>query len=316
MSLSNSDRPVSRGAAAAGNCTNLAAALAEPLAGSAAMAGTWLCLEQRGPWGHDAARQSHLDPAVGDKLAARAEAVGARLQLIRDVGPHPDKPGPRRAYLAHTHPEQCWLRQADLDDPAELLDLDLDAAAHGRHGDWGRSAAGPLLLVCTNGRRDRCCAMWGRALLADIGEPPAGSIWETSHTGGHRFSPTGVLLPSGYTYGRLDGANARAALSAAAAGEVVIEGCRGRSSWSGAGQAAELAVRQNTGEREADSLRVGASEGDGVEVLHRDGRRWVVTVRRQELDPPRRTSCGTQANSPYAYVAGEITAQPERPHSS
>lgn len=315
MSLSSSDRPAARGAAATGTCTNLAAALAEPLAGSAAVAGTWLCLEQRGPWGHDAARQSHLDPSVGDKLAARAEAVGARLQLIRDVGPHPDKPGPRRAYLAHTRPERCWLRQADLDDPAELLDLDLDEAARGGHGGWGRSATGPLLLVCTNGRRDRCCAMRGRALLAGIGEPPAGSIWETSHTGGHRFSPTGVLLPSGYTYGRLNPANARAALAAAAEGEVVLDGCRGRSAWSGAGQAAELAVREKLGEHQLDALRVGTSENGRVEVLHEDGRGWLVTVRREELDP-RPTSCGTQPSSPCAYVADEITEHPHHPGSS
>jgi hypothetical protein len=65
-------------------------------------------------------------------------------------------------------------------------------------------AAGDLVdvLVCTHGRRDMCCGARGMDLIGDLLDDPlavgAGSVrlWRTSHTGGHRFAPTAVVLPS------------------------------------------------------------------------------------------------------------------------
>jgi len=301
----------STGADRCTTCSELSAQWAEPLPGTAAVAGFWLCLEQRGPWGRSAVTESHLDRDLGAELLARAENAGVRVQLIRRPGPHADAPGPRRAYLANTDPAAGWLRSADLDDPAELLELDLQRVAAGHHDDWGRPDTGPLLLVCTNGRRDRCCALRGRALvsaLAGHGE----TVWETTHTGGHRFAPAAVLLPSGYTYGRITADDAGAALSAAAAGKLSTTGCRGRSTWSRAGQAAELAVRRALGEDLLDVLRVErAGEVDErgrvrIRVRHRDRRSWTVEVARREPVRGRPTSCGGAEALPDSYVAGSV----------
>jgi hypothetical protein len=67
----------------------------------------------------------------------------------------------------------------------------------------------PLLALCTQGTRDRCCAKWGfqvyrRALLLhEAGRLPFRPI-ECSHLGGDRFAATGILFPSGSMYGHLD----------------------------------------------------------------------------------------------------------------
>lgn len=300
-------------------CAALSEALAEPLSGTAAVAQTWLCLEQRGPWGHTAPVQSHLDPELGRSLTERTEAAGVRLQLIRRPGKHPDTPGPQRAYLAHTVPGRSWLRAADLTDPAELLDLDFHRTACGSHDGWGEPVDEPLLLVCTNGRRDRCCAVKGRALIHELAGRHLDSVWESTHTGGHRFAPAAVLLPTGYTYGRLDGRGGEAALSAAASGKLVTDQCRGRSCWSHAGQAAELAVREAIGEYLSEALHVvGESAitsedfqdkaGKHVIVTHTDGRQWQVTVRERKLDPPRPNSCGKTAAHPVALSAETVLA--------
>ena len=299
------------GAARCTTCSELSAQLAEPLPGTAAVAGTWLCLEQRGPWGHSAATQSHLDPKLGAELSERADRAGVRLQLIRRPGPHADVPGPRRAYLANTDPTSGWLRRADLDDPAELLDLDLERTASGEHCGWGRAEPAPLLLVCTNGRRDRCCAVRGRALVGALSDR-GNAVWETTHTGGHRFAPAAVLLPSGYTYGRITADDAGAALSAAAAGKLALPGCRGRSTWSRAGQAAELAVRRELDEDLLDVLVVeedGTTDARGrdrVRVRHRDGRAWTVPVARHDPATGRPTSCGGADALPAALVAEAV----------
>lgn len=75
-------------------------------------------------------------------------------------------------------------------------------------------AAGPALasqpvrdlLICTHGTRDRCCGKFGtnlfRALVDRV--PDDVRLWRTSHTGGHRFSPTGLTFPDGYVWAGLD----------------------------------------------------------------------------------------------------------------
>ncbi|GAB3298958.1 sucrase ferredoxin [Parasphingorhabdus pacifica] len=294
-------------------CSALAREWAEPRPGTAAVASTWLCLEQPGPWGSDALLRSHLDPAVGQALADRAARSGVRVQLIRRTGKHPDTgtAAPRRVYLAHTHPERCWLRGWEVTDATELLALDFDRIAQGEHDDLGVPVHDPLLLVCTNGRRDRCCAIRGRLLLDELGDRHGESVWETTHTGGHRFAPATVLLPSGFTYGQMTAPSADAALSAAASGKVSIEHCRGRSTWSPRGQSAELAVREHVGEPLVDALRIENEAGDRVLLAHQDGRRWLVTVQERRLEPPRPNSCGKEPADQSAFVVTHVVKVPE-----
>jgi hypothetical protein len=64
------------------------------------------------------------------------------------------------------------------------------------------------VLVCTHGRRDRCCGSLGMALASEISASPLGGqgvrTWRTSHTGGHRFAPTAVVLPEGTAWAFCD----------------------------------------------------------------------------------------------------------------
>ena len=306
--------------APATSCSALSVAMAEPLAGTAAVASTWLCIEQTGPYGADAVQESHLDHEVGAELVRRAARCSVRLQLIRRPGRHADDHHPgehRRVFLAHTRPGATWLERAHIDDPARLLDLDLDAVAAGQRPDFGRRDDRPVLLVCTNGRRDVCCALYGRPVAAELARRFGEDVWETTHTGGHRFAPTGVLLPTGYLYGRLDSAFADGLLGAAREGRVVTERCRGRSPWSPAGQVAELAVRELSGESDPDALSVepedsggasdGASSGWQVQVTSVTGRRWSVQGRLETLEPERKTSCAKAPVSPTAHVVSGVS---------
>ncbi|MEO5665398.1 MAG: sucrase ferredoxin, partial [Nocardioides sp.] len=99
-----------------------------------------------------------------------------------------------------------------------------------------------LWLVCTNGRRDRCCAEIGRPVAAALAARWPEETWETTHLGGHRFSGTLLALPSGHTLGRLTIDNAVAACVEVEAGGVPIELSRGRAGRSGVEQVRELHV--------------------------------------------------------------------------
>ncbi|HEX6345334.1 sucrase ferredoxin [Umezawaea sp.] len=290
-------------------CSAFSAALDEPRSGTAATAKAWVCLEQPGPWGPDALLESHLDPELGAELIRRSTGTGVRVLLIRRPGKHADRhlPQRRRVFLASCAPGSSWLERAELTEPEELLELDFAALGEGRSTGFGTPEAGPLLLVCTNGRRDVCCALYGRPIVADLVARHGDAVWECTHTGGHRFSPTGVLLPSGYLYGGLDTDFADALLVAR---DVVVERCRGRSYWSKAGQVAEVAVRARTGEV-GDVLRVEPERRRDetawtVLVRHDDGREWEVGVAARRLPPARPTSCGKEPAIPTALVVTSV----------
>ena len=288
-------------------CSDDSALHGEQLAGSAPTALAWLALEQRGPWGARAFTDSHLDRDLGATIEAAAAAHRTRPVLIRRPGRHPDRSttltDPRRLLVAFTHPDDTWLLEGTIDRPEDVLGLDWAALEAGDRAAVRRSlpslAASDTahLLVCTNGSRDVCCAVKGRPLALRLADDYPDRIWEVTHTSGHRFAPTAVLLPSGTLHGRLDEARAKDVLTAAARAETVLDGNRGRSTWAAAAQVAELAVRDRTGETSLDALTVTAHEDLGEHawttlVQHRDGRSWRVGTMSEATDTQRAESCG------------------------
>ncbi|WP_030670432.1 sucrase ferredoxin [Streptomyces cellulosae] len=285
-------------------CSTVSRDLDEPISGTAATATTWLLLEQPGPWGAKALTSSHLDPALGRALEGAAQGTGVRIALIRRPGRHADSgtPTARQVYVAHTVPGNVWLRSAMVRDPRRLLDVDFAALGRGDHGSFDSALGGrphtgdPLALVCTNGKRDRCCALLGRPLAAELASSGVEGVWEVTHLGGHRFSPTLLVLPYGYAYGRAEAHAVKEVLHGVQEGRIVVEGCRGSSAWERPGQAAELAVRRATGEYGAQTLAVVRTEGAAprweVTVAHTDGRHWRVVVAQGASLPARPESCG------------------------
>lgn len=312
-------------------CATASRKLSEPLAGTATAATTWLLLEQPGPWGAEALTASHLAPAVGRALERAVKDTGVRVALIRRPGRHADcHTHPRqRVFVTHTRPGRSWIRTATLTEPERLLALDFGALGAGDLGGlhpvatgpgqaWEKYTGAPLVLVCTNGKRDRCCAILGRPLAAELTASGAHGTWEITHIGGHRFSPTLMVLPHGYVYGRATAQSVQEVLDALREGRVVTEGCRGRSTWERPGQAAELAIRELTGEAGADALTVLRTEGAApawtVTVEHTDGRRWQVGVVQVAAAPPRPESCGSVLGSPARMdVVGVRAVRASRP---
>ncbi|GAB2789577.1 sucrase ferredoxin [Streptomyces daliensis] len=209
-----------------------------------------------------------------------------------------------------------------VDMAAALRGLDFAALSAGEHGGlWAPYTGDPLALVCTNGKRDRCCALLGRPLAAELAASGLGDVWEITHIGGHRFAPTLLVLPYGYAYARASARTVKGVLGAVRDGRVVTEGCRGRSAWDRPGQAADLAVREHAGEPSADALTVLRTRGDAprwnVTVGHTDGRVWRVAVAAMDDGLPVPAACGAAPGAPermhvedITLVAGQVTARP------
>nr|WP_233434314.1 sucrase ferredoxin [Nocardia yamanashiensis] len=219
-----------------------AAAQDIPLPGSATQVTGWLCVEQPGAWGRDVIGDEVLGPEITAELAARTKAAKVRPTLIRRPGRN-EFTGIRTVLLASSRPEGSWCERIAITDLKELLDIDLHLI-NGPAPGLGVAVKDPLVLVCAHGKRDQCCALLGRPIAARLAEEFPDQVWECSHTGGHRFAPALVVLPTGLTYGRLNGDSATRVVAAARRGELELTGFRGRSHHTPVEQVAEIAVRQ------------------------------------------------------------------------
>lgn len=256
--------------AAAARCAATSLLLDEPLAGSAPVATSWLLVEHAGPWGRAGWDDSGLDPHLVTAVRERTEAVGARIQLVRRHGVRHDARC-TRVVLCRTASGGRWARTLEVDAPDRLTELPLEALASPTPPTVGEPVVGPVVLVCTHGRRDACCAELGRGAASSLTALPGADVWETTHTGGHRFAPNLVVLPDGVVYGRVGPGRLSEVVAAHTAGRVVVDLMRGRSAWSAWGQVAEIAVR----------ARLGLAGGPDVDVVavDEDGDRATVTVR-------------------------------------
>jgi hypothetical protein len=160
----------------------------------------------------------------------------------------------------------------------------------------------PRLLVCTNGTRDTCCARLGRPIAAAAEAEHPDLVWEVTHTSGHRFAATTVLLPAGVLHGRV--LDAGPLLAAATLGELLLTGYRGRSTYSSGAQVAENHVRATENITGLDDLDV-VPEIDAWRVRHRDGRSWWVAVKVSESGE-RPESCGKESKPVPRYEARTI----------
>lgn len=201
----------------------------EQLAGTAPTDSAFLFVEYPGAWGRHAIAESRLPEAVKAHLDGLS---GIRVQLIRR---HGGRGGPGvRVFHARVVEEGFAVRTTLLTAVDDLLTLDLDQDLTDHDGG--------LWLVCTNGRRDRCCAEIGRPITTALAARWPDETWETTHLGGHRFSGTLIALPSGHTLGRLTVDNAVSACAEVEAGGVPVELSRGRAGRSGLEQVRELHV--------------------------------------------------------------------------
>jgi len=146
------------------------------------------------------------------------------------------------------------------------------------------------VLVCTHGRRDRCCGSLGTALFQALSTDQrfckeGVRLWRTSHTGGHRFAPTAVVLPEGTAWAFCDSlALARIVRREGPLDDLLARyrGCAGMAS--PAVQALERAVLGELGWPLFALRRRGADLGDGMTELVVEGpdgdeTAWEATVR-------------------------------------
>ena len=269
------------------------------MAGTAPFAVAWLAIEQPGPFGRDALTASHFPVDVGQELSQRCEPLAIRPQLIRRPGAHADThrtTSERKVLLARATLGNVRFASMTISDPAQLLEIDLAALAHGNfdqaHPAQETRKSGAL-LVCTHGKRDVCCALRGRPIALEFAAKfgPQVDVWECSHLGGHRFAPTAVALPTGWVLGRLD-ANAPTTADKLLRDLVPLPVARGRSSLRPSAQYADLMYRSEFDIEQGDATLVHTlADGEYLVTSSQAGPRRLQ-VRSLQSDVNRPESCG------------------------
>ncbi len=228
-------------------CADVSSASGEPLAATASRIEHWLLVEHGGYWPYDPLDATVLAGAVRDHLVAQLGRLeNSRLLLIKRPG---RVRGERVRVVYGCTPERgrrFYTLLVERHD--ELTGLDFAAALRGEAAAFGEPLEHPLLVVCTHGKRDRCCARYGQALCQALHDSARSAwVWQSSHVGGDRFAGNLVCLPEGLYFGRVGRAGLDSVLSAYVGGRIELDHYRGSSCYPVPVQAAELAVRRATG---------------------------------------------------------------------
>jgi hypothetical protein len=216
-----------------------------------------------------------------------------------------DGPGPLRRVICYRSARPGWagplVRSETAAAPGSLAEATARLLSQPPGpGETGAGDTPPVdLLVCTHGRRDACCGGRGIDLVNEIlDEPLFGPrsgvrLWRTSHTGGHRFAPTSIVLPAGTMWAYADVALLGSVTRGAGDLGRWLNRYRGCATLgSPSQQAVERAVLAEVGWPLMSSWRR-ASDADGVVRLESDaGGTWEASVRegRRVPQPDCRTS--------------------------
>ena len=279
-------------------CSVMSRDMGEPLLATAVSTEFWFLLEYDGPWREKATTDNELPPEVQLWLNTQLEATmgRGRVQFIKQERERPSDH--LTFYVVHARDTEPMMYRLRLDKYQDLLPLDGAALVAGSASYEEVRQYDPMYLVCTNGRRDRCCALYGLEVYRSLQAIAGDAVWQTTHVGGHRFAANVLTFPDGTYYGRVQTREVEGFYQARERGEVALEYLRGRSCYEEAVQAADYYLRRETGERALDAFHYSSlwsPATDDFEVTFAargDGATYEVRVRREALDLPIYASCG------------------------
>lgn len=212
-----------------GFCTQISEALHEPLPGTGGHQRENLLIRwPKGGWGKNLA----VAPDMPEGLAHVIETLkkgGRRVNLIDRKA---EAPGTHRLYL---YPERLTRVVGTVDLAVAIGDVD-----RGDLTGWQRQDR-PVLLACTHGKKDRCCAKFGFAAYSELARragPDGPEVWESTHLGGCRLSASALSFPAMRKYGRVRPENVADLLADEAADRPWLPGWRGASHLPPEGQVA------------------------------------------------------------------------------
>lgn len=251
-------------------CSVLSRQASEQPFGTASMADAWLLLEYSSAWGARAFQESRLTTAVKTHLTKALQVVPrSRLLLIKQER---ESINPLTLFTVLSTETDASIARLELTNYEQLLDVDLAATLRGEQlagaEPWGR----PLFLVCTHGRRDKCCAKFGYALYKSLRQDAGDDVWQSSHVGGDRFAANLICFPDGFFYAHVTPEAGSQIISQYNRQTVSLNNYRGRCCYPSPIQAAEFFLRSESG-------LIGIRDVKFLDYVPITGNHWLVRFR-------------------------------------
>lgn len=295
-------------------CADLSQQQDDPLAGSAAHAERNLLISwPRAKWLRTMRHASDMSAALKQSLDAMAKS-GVRINLIQ-------RPGMDK----YSHQVFLMPQRQRFSVEREQLASFITALQAGHClAQWQQPPLeNDLVLCCTHGKKDKCCAKYGyqtyKALAQTVAEHSLPfDIWESSHLGGCRLAASIIVLPNVRKYGRITPAQTLPFLQAEAKGQRYLPGYRGDSRITPAQQCSQLATltylspyESNQYEHRQPRLTLIEDNGDEQERLikwqwQRGEAQGQLSVRCQAVTIMRVDSCSDLEQGPTESVVWRI----------
>ncbi len=219
-------------------CSTASRYFKEALQGTAATYKSFILVEHASPFPSNPVK-GLLDKAWLKRMDALANKKNGKLLLIRNNST--DYKTCRVMYV------DCILQKYfTVSIPiSDVHTVDLESKITDRETEW---EVDPFFVVCTNGKKDKCCAKFGFPVFKffeNIYLPFSYDAWECTHLGGDRFAANAALLPYGIYYGRVEVEDVHEIIRQTAFGRVNYKNYRGRSTLSFFEQAVECHLREH-----------------------------------------------------------------------
>jgi hypothetical protein len=254
-------------------CSVLSREASEQPFGTASTADAWLLLEYSSAWGARAFQESHLTAAVKTHLKNALQTVPrSRLLFIKQERESTDYVS---LFIVRSTETNASITRIKLTGYERLLDLNLEAMLRGEQSAGGESWRRPLFLVCTHGRRDKCCAKFGYALYKSLRADAGDDVWQSSHVGGDRFAANLICFPHGLFYAHVTPDAGRQIISQYNQQTLSLNNYRGRCCYPSPIQAAEFFLRSESGLSGINDVRF-------LDYVPITGNHWLVRFLSQQ----------------------------------
>jgi hypothetical protein len=233
-------------------CSELSRGAAEKTFGTASVGNVWLLIEYPYGWGFEALTDSNLSPAVKEYLNRFLKTVPrSRVLFIKQER---KESGERSVFVVRCRERNASVAQLGISDYEQLTGIEMASIAAGELPGSVSLSDRPLYLVCTHGRRDKCCAKFGYPLYKTL-RARSPSVWQSSHVGGDRFAANLVCFPHGLFYAHVTEETSHRVVQEYEERHVLLDKYRGRACYSYPVQAAEYFIRKEAGIIGLDDLR-------------------------------------------------------------
>jgi hypothetical protein len=279
-------------------CSAFSLAAGEQLYATAPRTDVWILVENPEIYPGKAVDESSLPDPVKAYLNATQKAIpNSRVLLIKkDNQPSEDR---RSVFVGLSSGSSPRMYAFEITDYTDLFAIDIKRFITGTPDSKFDLVRKPVFLVCTNGRRDPCCSLWGVPVFRAAMENTGGNIWQCSHVGGHRFAANLICLPHGIYYGRVRPDSVVEIIEDYQSSFLNLEHYRGRSCYPPEAQAAEYFLMRETARVDINAYRfdsIYTLSGTGWDirfVSNFDGSRYSVRLAIEPSSEPIFESCNT-----------------------